>query len=510
MTEEELQAPAPEQAEPGGIASRKPVLLSAVVVLGLIGGVVGIFAAMPDDAGSGGDAGSAVTAYEWLGRPPPDAGALASETTGGYEAAALSEARDTASAAGHPGAPDGAPEDSQAEPAAPAGLGEDGVTVRSGVVKAGVPVIKSLTSLGIGTGDAQGLINALTGLFDFRHAQPGQKFEVRLASGTRTPVSFRYEESLTEVYIVTRDGEGYRARKAHIPTQKRALLLGGTIARSLASTLSDLEAHPALVGRIADVLSTQVNFFKEQRPGDTFRVMVEEESLDGEFLGYGPVLALEYRGVRSGVKRFFRYEPGDENPTYFDERGVSVPTSAILVPLHYTRMSSPFGYRFHPVLKQRKLHNGTDFAAPSGTPVWACAAGTVIIAGAKGANGNLVGLDHGDGLSSYYAHLSRFASGIKSGREVRQRQIIGYVGNTGRSTGPHLHWGLKKNGKFIDPLKYKIRPGKPVAPRYRNDLMSIIAERGRKLDQTRIQPAKGPLEQVPEAGSEVLGMEEDL
>jgi murein DD-endopeptidase MepM/ murein hydrolase activator NlpD len=295
-----------------------------------------------------------------------------------------------------------------------------------------------------------------------------------------------------------------------VPTEKRVRSFGGTISKSLYAAFEELGAFPSLTGSVVDVLSTQVDFFKEQRPGDTFRVLIEEESLKGTFLGYGPVLAMEYSGVKSGVRRFFRFQAGDDDPTYYDAKGISVPRSEIRIPLHYTRISSLFGMRFHPVLKQKKLHNGVDFAAPAGTPVWACADGVVSLAAQAGANGNLVSIQHGDGLSSFYAHLSRFAAGLKSGTSVHARQTIGFVGSTGRSTGPHLHFGLKKNGKFIDALKYKVRPGRPAPPKYAAQLAQVIRERGAQLDRMKIAAPSGPLDKVPDAETEVLGVEDDM
>lgn len=490
MSDSETVVNTPSQeVQEEGSSSRKAITLSALVLLGLFGGVIGMFVAMsgkPSQARADAslDASADASASQWLVRGTADAG------------------KPTVSP--------------NPEPAALENFDEDKPSPRNarilnGEVKSGVPVIRNLTRLGISSSDAQLLINALDGLFDFRRARPGHKFEIHMDKTTGRPVSFRYEASMTNVYLVKKHNDAFHGRKIHIPTVKKIRLFGGTIAKSLYAALVDLGAHPTLTGKIADVLSTQVNFYKEQRPGDTFRVMVREESLEGHFLGYEPVLALEYNGVKSGKKRFFGFSVSpDANLTYYDEKGVSVPRSAILIPLHYTRISSPFGLRFHPVLKRKKFHNGTDFAAPSGTPVWACSAGEIICASKRGANGNLVSIDHGEGLTSHYAHLSRFGPGIKVGVEVKQRRVIGYVGSTGRSTGPHLHWGLKKNRKFLDPLKYKIRPGRPVARKHRAALMAIIKDRSKRLDNKPIRPASEPLAKIPEAHDGALGVEDDF
>ena len=509
---EEPLAPAPDpvplNARSRSAAQRRAVFVSGALLAAVLGCAAGFFAVTSghETDSQGDDIGLPSTA-EWLGIATPDGGAGTANTdpnpskSGGYFDAKGYEAFGRDGGAAGPAA---------------AAAEESGVTetadtrILRGEVRTGVAVIKSLTSLGLSAADAQLVINAMSGIFDFRRAKPGQKFELSIDKKTRHPIKFRYEASLTDIYIVDRTGDGYRARAVKVPTEKRTRTFGGTISRSLYAALEELGAFPSLTGSVVDVLSTQVDFYKEQRPGDTFRVIIEEESLKGTFLGYGPVLAMEYSGVKSGVRRFFRFRAGDDDATYYDAKGISVPRSEIRIPLHYTRISSPFGVRFHPVLKQKKMHNGVDFAAPSGTPVWACADGVVSLGAHAGANGNLVSIQHGDGLSSYYAHLSRFAAGLRQGAPIRARQTIGFVGNTGRSTGPHLHFGLKKNGKFIDPLKYKVRPGRPAPPKHAAQLAAVIRERSAMLDRVKIAPPSGPLEKVPDAGSEVLGLEEDM
>lgn len=504
QTEPTEQPPGGPPEEPPGHSrqTRSSALIAIGVFLALGAALAALFAIAGADES---ELGIDISAADWVGSAAADAGTVADR------------AADEGDAPGAPGggyAPESADGEGEAE-TDEGGHGDGdampaGKVVKKGEVVSGVPVIKSLSRLGLSARDSQVLINGLEGIFDFRKARPGHKFEVHLEEQTNTPVYFRYEASIVDVYEVRKQGSEYKGRKKHIPTVKRTRRFGGTIASSLYSALTALGAHPSLAGNIVEVLSTQVNFYKEQRPGDTFRVIVEEETYADTFLGYGPVLALEYNGVKAGKKRFFRYGAGKVEPTYYDARGISVPRSVISIPLHYTRISSPFGVRYHPVLKRKKLHNGVDFAAPTGTPVWACKEGEVAIAGTRGANGKLVAIDHEDGLQSFYAHLARFASGIKQGVEVRQRQVIGYVGSTGRSTGPHLHFGLKKGGRFIDPLKYKIQPGRPAPPKYRPALKALIAERGTDLDRTKIKAPNEPLAKVPEAGEEVLGLEEDL
>ncbi len=490
--------PPTEQVETSPQTRRDVIIAGAI--LGLVIGALTCYFAVSRIGSSAGDARQEISAAAWVGGGAADSGA-------DHEAVAQAEGQPETAVVHY------APTKEELE--APA-LGPEtavevdaaaGPLVKQGTVVKGMPVIKSLTRLGLSGADAHAIIAALDGIFDFRRARPGQSFEVRLDSTTGRPRYFRYDVSITEVYEVRLKGERLVGKKKNIPTKKKLRRYGGTIASSLYKALSELSAHPSLSGRIVEVLANEVDFYKAQRPGDTFRVIVEEESLDGQFIGYGPVEALEYNGVKSGKKRFFRFAAGDDASTYYSQKGISVPRSVISIPLHYTRLSSPFGKRYHPILKRKKLHNGVDFAAPYGTPVWACQAGRVTCASRKGANGNLVGIQHAESLQSFYAHLQRFAAGIKPGAQVRERQVIGYVGSTGRSTGPHLHFGLKKGGRFIDPLKYKVRPGRPAPPRYRAKLKALIAEQGRLLDQTRIRPPAAPLSAEPDE-DEILGLED--
>jgi hypothetical protein len=478
---------------PRFIAShRNALFISGIALAGLMGIVLGMFMASDRNAPRVMKPAVSARTSEWLDQPVTDTAEMGTDNENGENANAQMVDPDVVEnqIVAQPGS----------QPVAD-------TTPQRTTLKSGQAVVTALADLGLTAGDAQLIINALDGVFDFRRARPGHLLEVQFDEISGRPSTFRYEASRTDIYVVKLEGETYKGRKLNIVPDKSMKVFAGTITSSLFGTLKDLGAHAALAGKVADILSTQVNFLKEQRPGDTFRVMVEEESLDGEYLGYGPVLALEYNGVKAGQRRLFFFQEGNERATYYDESLVSTPRSALTLPLYYSRVSSQFGWRMHPVLKRRKLHNGVDFSASPGTPVWACADGQIIFAGMKGANGNLVGIQHDNGLTSYYAHLRQIEKGIRNGVTVRRRQVIGYVGNTGRSTGPHLHWGVKLNGTFIDPLKYKIIPGKKVSGAYAAKLKAVMAERKHVLNSTPIEPPKGELEQVPD-NDYPLGMDD--
>jgi murein DD-endopeptidase MepM/ murein hydrolase activator NlpD len=187
-------------------------------------------------------------------------------------------------------------------------------------------------------------------------------------------------------------------------------------------------------------------------------MVVEKHYLDGKFYRYGNILAAEYAG-RTGTFRAFAWSsPSGHGPVhYFDDKGQAITKSFLKTPLRFVRVSSKFDRnRFHPVLHVTKAHLGVDYAAPTGTPVWASATGKVVECALKPGSGKTVVIEHGGGLATRYYHLSRFAPGMHAGRQVRQKEIIGYVGTTGLSTGPHLHFALTRNGVFVDPSKMQV------------------------------------------------------
>jgi len=178
------------------------------------------------------------------------------------------------------------------------------------------------------------------------------------------------------------------------------------------------------------------------------------------------VHALEYDGQRTGKVQAFYYTASNSTGQFYDDTGRAMQGGWLRTPLRYERLSSGFNpRRFHPILKRTMPHLGVDYAAATGTPVWAAADGRVIFAGRKGANGNLIIIRHGGGFETAYAHLLRIKSGIRPGTFVKQRELIGFVGSTGRSTGPHLHFGLKKYNRSIDPLAELNGPGLRMAAR---------------------------------------------
>jgi murein DD-endopeptidase MepM/ murein hydrolase activator NlpD len=332
------------------------------------------------------------------------------------------------------------------------------------------------------------LEDALEDVMDFRRCRP-EDILVFERDTDGDLVLFEYRGSSVEYYQVTRARNGdLRGEKVEVPIETRRVAAGGRVQTSLGAAFEEAGLGRALIGRFIEAFEGKVNFNTQARQGDTFRIIAEEERINGEFYGWGTVHAAEYVGERAGELRAFWFVPqGDDEGQFFEEDGRAVRGGWLRTPVQYDRISSRFDLRrMHPILHRIHPHTGVDYAAGSGTPVWAAADGTVTFIGPRGANGNLVALRHANGYESFYAHLSRFARGLSRGDTVEQRQVIGYVGSTGRSTGPHLHFGLKRNGTLVDPLEEINGPGRMMARRNRGRYRAHVNRLKRELARIEV------------------------
>lgn len=345
----------------------------------------------------------------------------------------------------------------------------------------------ALGALGVSGAQVHAVVVALDGIYDFRAARAGSKFEVHLDDESSLGY-LRFDHGPTDIFEVTRGEEGdYEGRRVDVPLTTEEALVGVVIETSLYRALDEAGEGPDLVSILADVFAWDIDFQRDQQPGDSFRLVVEKTYAEGRFVGYGRVLAAEYFG-KVGTLRTFWYAPnGDETKAeYFLEDGRSARKFFLATPLKYTRVSSRFSRaRKHPILGYTRAHLGVDYAAPRGTPVRAMAGGTVTFAGRKGANGKMVKIRHRAGLVSSYSHLHRIGKGIRRGAKVKQKQVIGQVGSTGLSTGPHLHFAVRKNGKMMNPQKLELSRMDPVARTDRTQFEQLVAaqiDRLRSID----------------------------
>jgi len=375
-------------------------------------------------------------------------------------------------------------EDLDAEPASARPPG--GSIVFEGTIGSGSTVVGRLTKHGLTRAEANEVVDALDGLYDFRRSQPGHRYVLELGGSERAVQRFRYEAGPTDVFEVSLRAGRLAGKRIKVDTTLRRMRVGKRSDGSLSDTISGAGLSQQVTRVFMRTFGADINFQNDQRTGDTLKVILDEEFLEGKNLGYKTIWALEYAGQVIGRRRAFYFAGPGERGRYYDEKGESLERTRLRTPCTYNRISSAFDpNRLHPILRRRVPHNGVDFAAPRGTPVWATADGTVTYLGRKGASGNLVIIKHAGNLESVYAHLQSFARGLKRGEDVEQGQLIGTVGSTGRSTGPHLHFGLRKNGRFIDPQRYRSGPGQAVNPRY----MAQFSAQTRRL-ATELQAIK--------------------
>ena len=322
----------------------------------------------------------------------------------------------------------------------------------SGAIEPGQTLFSALTERGAAPASAQRALVALSAKFDFRRSRVGHTWEASLqADGT--VVAIRYQTS-PERYLEATLGVDARfsAIDVHLPIERRTQAVSIPIIGSLWESVEAAGLDAQLAQSLAAVFQWDIDFSQQAIVGDALRVVYERHFLEGKPYRLGDVLAAEYLGAKGAWVAFRSLE--EDGTDYFNAKGESLSKLFLAAPCRYRRISSKFDpNRLHPLLKIRRPHLGVDYAAPTGTPIRAVADGVVGFVGPKGGNGNLVSIRHGYGYESGYAHLSRFARGLKVGQRVEQGQVIGFVGSTGLSTGAHLHFGLKHDGKFVDPLE---------------------------------------------------------
>ena len=298
-------------------------------------------------------------------------------------------------------------------------------------------------------------------VFDVRDIQAGKSYRIYRNPWLERARYLVYRPDAVR-YVVFDVRHPEKSRVGKRPVSVAWKTAGGTITSSLYETLVGSGARPELALRLSEVFAWQIDFFRIQR-GDEFRVVYEERSVDGTKVGPGDVVAAYFRH-KGETYYAFRFDEGDGSE-YFDENGGSLRRELLKAPLRYSRISSRYtNRRFHPVLKRYRPHHGTDYAAPTGTPVHSVGDGTVLYAAYKGYNGNYVKVRHNATYTTGYLHLSRIAKGIRPGTKVKQGETIGYVGSTGLSTGPHLDYRFWKNGAPIDPYSVELPPARPVSP----------------------------------------------
>ncbi|MBP3426573.1 MAG: peptidoglycan DD-metalloendopeptidase family protein [Rikenellaceae bacterium] len=330
-----------------------------------------------------------------------------------------------------------------------------------GEVQRGETAGKIFDRYGVSAAQIDRIARVCRDTFDLRKIRVGGRYTVLLSgdSTARHLDHFVYEKNITDYVTISLIGDSVVARNGHKDVRVERHKSTATISSSLWNSITEAGMPISLAVDLEEIYGWSVDFFGLQA-GDNFTVIYEKQFVDSVCIGSGRVWGAVFN---HGGKELYAipFRQG-EKITYWDEKGNSLRKLLLKAPLKYSRISSRFSHaRLHPVHRVYRPHYGVDYAAPKGTPVYAIADGTVIFKGWGGGGGNTLKIKHPRNLTSGYLHLSGFAKGIATGVRVSQGQLIGYVGSTGTSTGPHLDFRLWKGGKPIDPLK---APSEPVEP----------------------------------------------
>ncbi len=329
-----------------------------------------------------------------------------------------------------------------------------------------------LADAGISRQDAHAAIAALNKHYDPRLIRPGQEITFTILpaiaedSDILSPGRFLGLSLASdyghEIIVSRRPGGEFQATKLERQLRRSVFRVVGKIRHSLFVAGGKAGVPAAVLAELIRAYSWDVDFQRDIRPGDGFEVMFKRfHDAEGNLVHNGAIVhaALTLSGERRPI---YLHTTADGRPGYFNEKGESTRKALMRTPIDGARLSSAFGKRRHPMLGYSMMHRGVDFAAPAGTPIYAAGQGSIVYAGRKGAYGNYIRLRHNRLYATAYAHMRRFARGMAKGRRVKQGQVIGYVGSTGRSTGPHLHYEILREGRRVNPFKVKMPSGRKL------------------------------------------------
>ncbi len=324
------------------------------------------------------------------------------------------------------------------------------------------------------------IIREVSGVTDLRKMSVGSKFSFYKERERPEEVKYIvYEQDPVNALIINlNDTLNIIKHKKTVSVSPR--IVHAVLSGSLYKTLSDKNVNPDVAVRLSELFGWQIDFYRLQE-GDEFKIYFEEKIVNGRIIGSGKILAAEFIHCGKIFNAFLFNDTGKED--FFDSEGNSMRKAFLKAPLKFSRISSGFSYRrLHPVLKAYRPHTGVDYAAPAGTEVQAVGDGIVDYSGYKGAEGNYIKIKHPNEYMSGYMHLSRFASGMKKGRFVKQGEVIGYVGSTGRSTGPHLDFRFWKKGQPLDFLRTEFPSSFPLTEKNREAFFRLRDQLTEKMN----------------------------
>jgi len=424
----------------------------------------------------------------------------------GTVASAVSMDQAKASSQTDPTFPAALPKKSTIEPADPGITSETGLAQIARLAKAAftprpweTKAVKaqrgdSLTTIlkraGIEGQQVHAALRSLRGVYDPRNLRVGQELDVTAATREQQPahlLSVAFDLDFDHQLLITRDADGsFNTKKVEHAKRRELVHQESDIQGSLYLSARRQAIPNSVTDRLIRLFSWDVDFQRDIRRGDRFETLYEEVTLEKDESQVKGELVYAGLSVRGKLIDAYLYSPDGGRPSYFDSDGRSLRKFLLRTPIDGARLSSHFGKRKHPILGYTRMHKGTDFAAPRGTPIFAGGSGRVEAAGRNGGYGNYLRIKHSNTYSTAYAHLNKFAKGVKPGVRVRQGQVVGYVGTTGRSTGPHLHYEVLKNGKQINPMKMK----HPPATQLQGADLSNFKKEVARIDEQRAKLAQ--------------------
>ncbi len=371
-----------------------------------------------------------------------------------------------------------------------------------GELKSGEGFDDSLKRCGLDANVRTCIINALNPTLDFRKLRPGDQYTVVLDEDGKL-VSSTYESGPLNIYSVVKTDDGYSSVKLSIPLECQTTRITGTIDNSLFVSFVELGEDPKLIHSFANIFASKIDFNTETRQGDSFSLIVEKFYKDDEFVAYGKILMARYQQADKSWSGYL-YNTEKNPGAYFDDNGEELSTSFLRSPIPFGRVTSRFSFRRkHPILGITRPHLGVDLAAPTGTPVMAASDGRIKFIGRNGGFGKQVIIRHAGGYKTHYGHLSRYKKGLRTGNRVKQKDIIGYVGSTGLSTGPHLDYRIDLNGVFKNPFSLKFKPRSILKGDELKDF-NIVSTELVNLMETQVD------HKVLQVKNVTLGVDEDL
>ncbi len=359
------------------------------------------------------------------------------------------------------------------------------------------PLVAALGAAGLPRVEVQRVLHSFSGVKNLNHCNPKDSFAFARDKQSGHVLAFEYASSPVDVWQAKEEDGVLEARKLDLAIEERPVSVGVAVGDDLRASLVSAGLDDDMLKMLDDALDGHAEL-SDLRPGARLRIVATEERIESQFARYSDLGAVEYTPANPDASPlrvyYFHHGPPDgahaKTGGFYDAKAQQPSHGGWRSPVPLARIASRFNpMRMHPVLHVIMPHNGVDFAAPIGTPIYASASGTVKSAGDSGPCGNMVQIEHTGGLVSCYCHMSRFAAGLHAGQHVESRQIIGYVGQTGRATGPHLHFAIKRGETFIDPLALRLDGVRVVPASQRDEFTKIRTEMDAALDAIALPPA---------------------